>query len=196
MGYSGWSVDLVVCRWRGLSPTDLHFDVQAYTLDHISSLVCGLPPNLYFESEIETVWPRLFEEYENVSSDCPLAFTRRTKPHPRFQGIPRTPDGNIASLFGPEPGPPFDPPCSMYALRVKAMALLARASHFSTSCTTGMVGSYWIRSEPQLFAHWPTYSVCLADTIGTASCRAKFQVGSQGFHLGLAGHSVAERVSL
>ncbi|KAG8899589.1 hypothetical protein FRB99_006564 [Tulasnella sp. 403] len=79
---------------------------MAYTLDHVSSLVCGLPPNPYFETCTETVWPRPFEEYE--------------------YGIQPTPDTSVASLFGPNPASPFDPPCCMYALRVKSIALLAR----------------------------------------------------------------------
>lgn len=88
---------------------------MTYVSDHVTSLVCGLPPNRFFEAETETVWPRPFEEYE--------------------KGSRTTPDASVPSLFGPNPRPPFDPPCCMYALRVKSIALLARVSYFSTSCT-------------------------------------------------------------
>ncbi|KAG9049086.1 hypothetical protein FS837_011214 [Tulasnella sp. UAMH 9824] len=37
---------------------------MTYLLDHVTSLVCGLPPNRFFEAETETVWPRPFEEHE------------------------------------------------------------------------------------------------------------------------------------
>ncbi|KAG9004728.1 hypothetical protein FRB90_010776 [Tulasnella sp. 427] len=88
---------------------------MAYVSDHVTSLVCGLPPNRFFEAETETVWPRPFDEYEKE--------------------LKSTPDGSVSDLFGPNPRPPFDPSCSMYALRVKSIALLARVSYFSTSCT-------------------------------------------------------------
>ncbi|KIO32537.1 hypothetical protein M407DRAFT_4490 [Tulasnella calospora MUT 4182] len=82
---------------------------MTYLLDHVTSLVCGLPPNRFFEAETETVWPRPFDEHET--------------------GLRSNPDASVSSLFGPHPLPPFDPPCSLYALRIKSIALLAREYH-------------------------------------------------------------------
>ncbi|KAG8991569.1 hypothetical protein FRB94_012428 [Tulasnella sp. JGI-2019a] len=92
---------------------------MAYQFDHMCSLISGLPPDHYFEAETETVWPRSIEEYEH--------------------GLWTTPDASVASLFEPEPAHPFDPPCMMYALRCKAVALLTRVAVFATSCSPAYI---------------------------------------------------------
>ncbi|KAG9004866.1 hypothetical protein FRB93_010045 [Tulasnella sp. JGI-2019a] len=89
---------------------------MAYTFDLMISLVYGLEPNRALVAETTTVWPRSPEEYEHLTFPIP--------------------DGSCASLFVPDPPHPFDPPCSLFALRCKAAVILARVTLFATSCTT------------------------------------------------------------
>ncbi|KAG8884805.1 hypothetical protein FRB98_002164 [Tulasnella sp. 332] len=74
--------------------------------DNICDLLSGLPFSSSLESETETVWPSLAEDYE--------------------QGTETLPDASVRSLFGPKPAHPFEPPCSMQALRCKSLAVLMR----------------------------------------------------------------------
>ncbi|KAG8880413.1 hypothetical protein FRB98_005135 [Tulasnella sp. 332] len=89
---------------------------MAYTFDLMISLVYGLEPNRLLVAETTTVWPRTFEEYERLTFSIP--------------------DGSCSSLFLLDPPPPFDPPCTLFALRCKAAVILARVTLFATSCTS------------------------------------------------------------
>ncbi|KAG8861218.1 hypothetical protein FRB96_003168 [Tulasnella sp. 330] len=80
--------------------------------DNICDLLSGLPFSSSLESETETVWPSLAEDYE--------------------QGTETLPDASVRSLFGPKPAHPFEPPCSMQALRCKSLAVLMRVSYMRT----------------------------------------------------------------
>ncbi|KAG8966868.1 hypothetical protein FRC03_011189 [Tulasnella sp. 419] len=82
-----------------------------FMLDHTTALVAGLPSS-FENKEVETVWPRSFEEYE--------------------RGTFAEPDGSIEDLYGVEPPVPFTPGCTtMFALRMKAVVLLSRVNGFA-----------------------------------------------------------------
>lgn len=136
--------------------------------DGICALISGLPPNRSFESETETVWPSLVEDYEQVSI-CTDA--SRDLPTNSTQSTGRPPDASISSLFGPEFAHPFEPPCSMQALRCKSLAVLMRVSKFTAICTTSKQRStQYMRFES---CSWSPYFLGF---MRTPEFRKQFQV--------------------
>lgn len=118
---------------RILTPTFQQF----YAVEIMTGLVTGLAPNQELVDNAATVWPKEFDEYEQVRRTKTFLLTSLYSRGCLQDSPYSSPDGLPSDLFQNPPPPPFDPPCASYALRCKGLVLLARVSTFATSCTPG-----------------------------------------------------------